>query len=155
VPPHTPGCHLLRSRYSSRCEMRGSADGSSVRMCPVKGRAESSRSLPASVGVNASITEGFGWKGPQRSSSPNPPAMGRDTFHWTRFLKALSNLALNTSRDGASTASLGSLFQHVTTLTGKNFFPRSNPNLPSFSLKPLPLVLLLQVLVKSPSPAFL
>ena len=24
---------------------------------------------------------GLGWKGPYRSSSSNPPAMGRDTFH--------------------------------------------------------------------------
>jgi len=35
------------------------------------------------------------------------------------------------------------------------FFFVANLNLPSFSLKPLPLVLLLHVLVKSPSPAFL
>lgn len=33
-------------------------------------------------------------------------AMGRDTLHWTRLLQAPSNLALDTSRDGA--ASLGS-----------------------------------------------
>jgi len=39
------------------------------------------------------------WKGPFKSLSYNPPAMGRDTFHWTRLLKAPSNLALNTSRD--------------------------------------------------------
>jgi len=35
--------------------------------------------------------------------------VGRDTFHWTRLLKALSNLALNTARQGTSTASLGNL----------------------------------------------
>uniref|UniRef100_A0A8V0YXK1 Lipoyl synthase, mitochondrial n=1 Tax=Gallus gallus TaxID=9031 RepID=A0A8V0YXK1_CHICK len=33
-----------------------------------------------------------------------------------RLPRAPSNLALNTSRDGASTASLGSLFQHLTTV---------------------------------------
>ena len=66
-----------------------------------------------------------------------------------------SNLALNTSRQGASTASLGNLFQCLTTLPVKNFFLTSNLNLPSFSLKPLRLVLLLHGLVKSPSPAFL
>ncbi|KAK4810814.1 LOW QUALITY PROTEIN: hypothetical protein QYF61_008786 [Mycteria americana] len=35
---------------------------------------------------------------------------------FTRLLKGLSNLTLNTSRDGASTASLGNLFQCFTTL---------------------------------------
>lgn len=34
----------------------------------------------------------------------------------------------------------------------KNFFVISNLNLPSFSLKPLPLVLLLHSLIKSPAP---
>ncbi|KAK4831170.1 hypothetical protein QYF61_015640 [Mycteria americana] len=72
-----------------------------------------------------------------------------------KLLKAPSNLALNTSRDGASTASLGNLFQCLATLIVKNFFLISNLNLPSFSLKPLPLVLSLQALVKSPPPAFL
>jgi len=65
-------------------------------------------------------------------------------------LKAQSNLALNTSREGASTAFLGNLFQCLTTLRVKNLFPISNLNLPSFSLKPLPLVLSLHVLVKVP-----
>jgi len=62
---------------------------------------------------------------------------------------APSNLALNTSRDGASTDSLGSLFQHLTTLIEKNFPLMSKLNLPSFNLKPFPLVLLLPTLVKS------
>ena len=34
-------------------------------------------------------------------------------------------------RDGAATASLGNLCQGLTTLTGKNFFLTSDPNLPS------------------------
>jgi len=38
--------------------------------------------------------------------------------------------ALNASRDGASTTSLGNLFQCVTTLCVKNFFLTSNLNLP-------------------------
>ena len=97
----------------------------------------------------------LGWKGPYRSSSSNSPAMGRDTFHQTRLLKAPFNLALNSAREGAATASLGSLCQCVITLILKNFFLISNLNLPSFNLKPLPLVLFLQALVKSPSPAFL
>jgi len=52
----------------------------------------------------------------------HPPAVGRDTFHQTRLLKAPSNLALNTAREGAATASLGSQCQGLTTLTVKNFF---------------------------------
>ena len=48
---------------------------------------------------------------------------------------------------------LGNLFQCLTTFTVNNFFLISN--LPSFSLKPLPLVLSLHALVNSPSPAFL
>jgi len=47
--------------------------------------------------------------------------MDRDTFHQPRVLKALSSLALNASKEGASTASLGNLFQHLTTLIVKNF----------------------------------
>jgi len=50
---------------------------------------------------------------------PTPPAMSRDIFHQTRLLR--SNLALNTAREGAATASLGNLFQCFTTLMVKNF----------------------------------
>jgi len=50
--------------------------------------------------------------------------MGRDTFHWTRLLKAPSNLA----REWAATTSLGN-FQYLTTLTAENFFLISNLNL--------------------------
>ena len=55
---------------------------------------------------------------------------------------------------GAAAASLGNLGQCLTTLMVKNFFVISGLNLPSFSLKPLPLVLSLHALFKSPSPAF-
>ena len=78
--------------------------------------------------------------------------MGRDTFHQPRFLEAPSNLALDTARQRAATASLGNLGQG---LTVKNFFVTSNLNPPSFSLKPLFLVLLQQALLKSLSPSFL
>ena len=81
--------------------------------------------------------------------------MSRDTFHQTRLLSSPSSLALNTAREGAATAFLGSLGQGLTTLTGKNFFLISHLNLPSFSLQPFPLVLSLHTLVKSPSPSFL
>jgi len=60
---------------------------------------------------------------------------------------------LNTAREGAATASLGNLFQDLTSLRVKNFFLISNLNQPSFNLKPLPLALSPQALVKSPSPA--
>jgi len=55
----------------------------------------------------------------------------------------------------ASTASLGNLFHCLTTLPVKNFILIPIQNLPSFSLKPLLLVLSLHALVKSPSPALL
>ena len=64
--------------------------------------------------------------------------MSRDIFHQTRLLRAPSNLALNTSREGASTVSLGNLFQCFTTLMVKNFFLISNLYLPPFSLEPFP-----------------
>ena len=47
--------------------------------------------------------------------------MCRVTNHQTRLPGATSSLALSASRDGASTASLGILFQCVTTLWVKNF----------------------------------
>jgi len=42
--------------------------------------------------------------------------MCRVANHQTRLPRATSSLAFNASRDGASTASLGNLFQCVTTL---------------------------------------
>jgi len=71
-----------------------------------------------------------------------PPAMCRVANHQTRLPRATSSLALNASRDGASTTSLGNLFQCVTTLCVKNFLLISNLNLPCLSLKPFPLVLI-------------
>ena len=75
-----------------------------------------------------------------------PPAMCRVANHQTRLPRATSSLALNASRDGASTASLGNLFQCVTTLCLKNFLLISNLNLPCLSLRPLLLVLSLSTL---------
>ena len=48
---------------------------------------------------------------------------------------------LGVSKDGAPVTSLGSLCQRLVALTGKHLFLASNLNLPSFSLKPFPLVL--------------
>ena len=64
--------------------------------------------------------------------------MSRDIFPQPRVLPAPSNLALNPAREGAATASLGSLGQVLTTLMGKNFFLLSNLNLRSLSLKEAP-----------------
>ena len=47
--------------------------------------------------------------------------MSGDIFHQTRVLRAPSSLALSTAREGAATASLGSLGQGLTTLTVKKF----------------------------------
>jgi len=58
--------------------------------------------------------------------------MGKVATHWIRLSRA---------KDGASTASLASLCQCLTTLFVKSFHPTSNLNFPSFSLKPFPLVL--------------
>jgi len=77
--------------------------------------------------------------------------MGRAPLHQPRVLRALSNLALNTAREGAATASLGNVGQGLTALTVMNFFLISHINLPSFSLKLVPFVLSLHALVKSPS----
>ncbi|KAK4807355.1 hypothetical protein QYF61_014886 [Mycteria americana] len=98
---------------------------------------------------------GLGWKGPLKLIQSNRPAMSRDSFNQSRLLRAPSSLALNVSRDGASTSSLGNPGQCLTTLSVKPFFLISSLNLPSFSLKPLPLVLSLQALLKSPSLSFL
>jgi len=81
--------------------------------------------------------------------------MSRDIFYQPRVLRAPSNLALSSAREGAATSSLGNLCQCFTTLMVKNFSLISNLNLPSFSLQPFLLVLSLQALVKSPSPSFL
>jgi len=58
--------------------------------------------------------------------------MGRDNFHQPRLLIAPSNLALNTAREGAATASLGNLCQGLTTLRVQNFFLISDLNILSF-----------------------
>jgi len=75
-------------------------------------------------------------------------AMGSAATHQLKLPWAPSNLDLNAFRNGAPTASLGSLCQCFITLWVKNFFLISIINLPSFNLKPLSLVLTLQVLVK-------
>ena len=67
----------------------------------------------------------------------------------------MSTCFLNTSRDGDSTTSLGSLFQCLTTLSVKKFFLIYSLNLPWRNLRLLPLVLLLVTREKRPTPASL
>jgi len=76
------------------------------------------------------------------------PAVCTFANHQTRLPRATSSLALNASRDEASTASLGNLFQCISTLCVKNFLLISNLNLPCLSLKPFPLVLLKIITIK-------
>jgi len=105
-----------------------------------------------SVQANHRIMEWFGLEGTLKLLWFQPPAMSRDVSHQPRVLRAPSNLALSTAREGAATASLGSVGQGLTTLRGKNFFLISHLNLPSFHLQLFPLVLSLHTLVRSPSP---
>ena len=79
--------------------------------------------------------------------------MCRVTNQQTRLPRATSSPALNASRDGASTASLGNLFQCVSTLWLKNFLLISHLNLPCLSLRPFSLVLSLSTLVNSHLPS--
>ncbi|KAM4644409.1 CD48 antigen-like isoform 2-T2 [Amazona ochrocephala] len=79
--------------------------------------------------------------------------MRRDASHYTVSPKALSNLALNTARNGAFATSLGTLCQRLSTLTGKSFFLISNLNFPCLSLNPSPLVQAGQAALVSTFPA--
>ena len=64
-----------------------------------------------------------GLEGTFRGHLAQPPAVSRDIFNQTRFLRAPSNLALNVSKDGASTTSLGNLFQCFTLPSNKAVAP--------------------------------
>ena len=92
--------------------------------------------------------EWFGLEGTLKNHLVQCLCRGQGHLSPIRLLKALSSLTLNTSKDWTSTTSPDNLFQCLTTLIIKNFFLMSRLNLPSFSLKPLPLVLSLQALVK-------
>ena len=72
------------------------------------------------------------WPGLKRTTmiiSFQPPAMCRVASLQTMLPRATSSVALNASRDGASTTSSGKLFQGVTTPCVKNFLLISNLNL--------------------------
>lgn len=78
-----------------------------------------------------------------------PPCCGQSHLLLDQAAQGPSSLALNISNDGESTASVGNLCEGLTTLSVKNFFLAPNLNLPSYSLKLLPIFLLLHALVKS------
>jgi len=64
--------------------------------------------------------EWLGFEGTFQTISFQSSAIGRDANHHTRLLTAPSSLALNASREGTSTASLGNPFQCLTTLCAKD-----------------------------------
>jgi len=68
------------------------------------------------------IIERFGLGRTLKLIQFHPPATGRDIFPQPRVPRAQSNLALSPAREGAATASLGSLGQGLTTLMGKDLF---------------------------------
>ena len=74
---------------------------------------------------NDGIIEWLGLKGTTGIIMFQLPAMGRVANHYIRHQislpRAPSRLALNMPKDGVSTASPGSLCQHLTTLCMKNF----------------------------------
>lgn len=64
--------------------------------------------------------------------SSKPPAMDRTFFTRPGCSRPSSSLVLSNSRDGAAASSLGNLCQCPNILTGINFFPISNLNLPCY-----------------------
>jgi len=101
------------------------------------------------------IIECFVSEGTFRGHLAQPPCHKQGHLQLDQVSQSPIQPALNVSKDGASTTSLGNLFQCFTTLIGKNVFLLSSLNLPSLSLKPLFLVLLQQDLLKRFSPSFL
>ena len=61
------------------------------------------------------IAEWFGLEGTLKTTQFLPLPWAGTPFHQPRVLPALSSLALNPAREGAATASLGSLGQGLTT----------------------------------------
>lgn len=75
------------------------------------------------------------WNRTLESSSPIPLSMAMDISHYIRLPKGPSNPAFNTASDGASTTSLGNMFQCLNTLILKSFFFIPNLYLHAFGSK--------------------
>ena len=89
--------------------------------------------------ISSSQNHRMAWVAKEHSAHPVPtPCYVQVTNQQPRLPRATSSLALNACRDGASTASLGNLFQCISTLWVKNFLLIDNLNLPCLSLIPFP-----------------
>ena len=84
--------------------------------------------------------EPFELEGPLKTILSNSPPLNRDT-HSSISAQSPVQPDLGCLQGWGTTTSLYNLCHCLTTLYGKNFFLISNLNLPSFSLKPFPLVL--------------
>ena len=100
------------------------------------------------------IMEWFGWEGTFEGHLIQPPCHEQGHLHPDQVAQSPVQPGLECFQDGASTTSLGNLGQGFTALSINNFFLIPSLNLPSFILKPPPLVLSLQPLLKSLSPSF-
>jgi len=166
APRRLTATSLLAGR-SGRIVRMASASAGATRSCQTRSRSPSCPSSPppprtwtrprTRTGVSTAlpiwlqgprlgIAERSVLEGTFQTTWCQPPATSRDIFHQPMVLRAPSNLALSTAREGET--SLGSLGQCFTTLMVKNFFLLSNVNPPSLSWKPSPLVLSLHALLQ-------
>jgi len=166
APRRLTAASLLAGR-SGRIVRMASASAGATRSCQTRSRSPSCPSSPppprtwtrprTRTGVSTAlpiwlqgprlgIAERSVLEGTFQTTWSQPPATSRDIFHQPMVLRAPSNLALSTAREGET--SLGSLGQCFTTLMVKNFFLLSNVNPPSLSWKPSPLVLSLHALLQ-------
>ena len=104
------------------------------------------------VAVNHRITECFGLEGTFRCHLVQPPCSEQGHLQLDQAAQSPVQPDLECFQGWAT---LGNLFQCFTTLTAKNFFLISSLNLPSLSLKQLPVVLSQQALLRCLSPSFL
>ena len=91
-----------------------------------------------------------GWKGPLEIPHPT---ICQSRVTQSRLHSTAARRVWNISREGDSTAPLGSLGQGSGTLRGKKFFLGFSWNFPGFSWCPLPLVLSLGTTAKSLAPS--
>lgn len=107
-----PGQWVLQSLWGSLLGQRGCVPQLFVLPCSCHRRVAGvgssffclDDSFPSS---NHRSTERLGLEGTSKLPQLHPPAVGRDATHQMRLAEAPSSWALNTSRHGASTASLG------------------------------------------------